>query len=194
LRGCRDFPARGPAAIRWSMGFQGESEFSLWSSSKARKPWSWSRTRKSGRRSRRRTPGPTGSKGGGPPSSGFQRARRLFGRGAATKRCARLGRVRYPHRPTPGGCNGGRLQRPLAKMARGPRAHLVSGRNDLFTPVCAFNIKEALSKLNAAQYRLEVLHISGLRALGQILVTVFRKARNVRGALPFRTPKDRFWR
>ncbi len=51
---------------------------------------------------------------------------------AGQGRCYRLMRIKIPNEPKAGGMQRGAAYAPLAKIARGPRAHLVSSLNDLF--------------------------------------------------------------
>jgi hypothetical protein len=61
---------------------------------------------------------------------------------------------------------------PLAKMARGHRAHLVFALNDLFSLLSGCKIREALTFPAAPALRQEAQHIPALRPVGQILVTL----------------------
>jgi len=66
---------------------------------------------------------------------------------------------------------------PLAKMARGHRAHLVFALNDLFSLLSGCKIREALTFPAAPALRQEAQHIPALRPVGQILVTALIGAR-----------------
>lgn len=116
--------------------------------------------------------------------SGFQRARRLFGRDAPANTVHSADDGSMPssgnpihkiglRQPTAGGMQRGRAAGPLAKMARCHRAHLVSDTNDLFSLLSGFKIKEDLTNLNGQIQRREAQYISVLSVVGQTLVTVF---------------------
>ena len=81
--------------------------------------------------------------------SGFQRARRLFGRGAAPKCCCGVpwgdDSSLLTVSPHERGMERGRLLSPLPKMERCHRAHLVSLTNDLWVLFYGDNIREFLT-------------------------------------------------